>query len=129
MNGIADVQGGDVDRNAVRQVARQTLDCQRAQTLLEQAAEVFNAVGRADRFEGDLSLDRLVHGDGMKIEMPNLAAHGRVLHFLHQRGAIRFFAGDLQLNQNVFAGSMAHHRIDVPGGDLQAAAVYLCRRK
>jgi hypothetical protein len=55
----------------------------------------------------------------VKIYVTNVAADRRVLHFLHERGATCSFAGDLQFNQNIFSGSLAHHRVDITRGDLQ----------
>ena len=42
-----------------------------------------------------------------------------MLNFLHERGATLSVAGDFELDQNVFSGSVAHHRVDVARGDLQ----------
>jgi len=55
----------------------------------------------------------------VKIDVPNFATYRRVLHFLNKGGAIGFFTGDLKFNQKVFSGSVAHHCIDVPRGELQ----------
>ena len=86
--------------------------------MLEQAAERFHAFGNADRLKRHIGLNGLIHRDGMKIDMQNSAAHGGMLNFLDERRAIRFFAGDFKLDENVLAGGVAQHRVDVAGGDL-----------
>jgi len=48
-----------------------------------------------------------------------------VLHFLHKRRAIRFLASDFKLDQDIFSGSVAHHCVDVAGGDLQRLGLVL----
>jgi hypothetical protein len=51
--------------------------------------------------------------------MDDLTTDRRMLHFLHERRAIRFFTRDFEFNEDVFARGMAHHCIDIPGSDLQ----------
>src|SRR5437762_9624817 len=57
--------------------------------------------------------------------MKNVTTDGRVLHFLHKRRAIRFLTSDFELDQNIFSRGMAHHCVDVAGGDLQRLRLVL----
>ena len=119
MNGVADVEPGNIDHKLVGQIARETFDRQRAQTLLEQAAEIFHPIRRPDRFQRHIGVNGLVHRDGVKIEVQNVASNGGMLDFLHHRHAVRFFAVDLELDENIFARGMAQHRAHVASGNLQ----------
>ncbi len=98
MNGVANLQGRNIHRDPVRQVTGKTFYRQRAQTLLEQAAKILHAIRHTKRLERDFRMDSIVHRDGMKIDMEHRAAQRRMLDFLHQGGAIRFFTGDLELD-------------------------------
>src|SRR6266404_7856546 len=98
VNGIADVQLRDIHGDPIRQIGRQTFNRQRTQALLKQSPKGFDANCRARWFERNFSLNHLVHGDRVKIDMTNLTTDGGVLHLLHERGATGSFAGNLQFN-------------------------------
>src|SRR2546423_196440 len=87
VNGISNVQLRDVHCDAVWQIAGETFDCQRAQALLKQSAESFDAHGGARWFERNFGLNHLVHRDSVKIHVANLPTDRRVLHLLYERGA------------------------------------------
>src|SRR6266567_4479617 len=103
VDGIADIQLRNIYGNSIWQITRQTLDGERPQALLKQSAKSLNADRRASRLQRNFSLDGFIHGNGMKIDMDNLTTHWRMLYFLYQRGPVRFFARDLEVNQVVFA--------------------------
>ena len=103
MNGIANVQLRNVHCDPVGQVAGKTFNCQRTQALLQQSAEGLRANGRAERFQRHLSLNQLIHGDGVKVDVTNLATDRRVLHFLHKRRAALAVAANFELDQDVFS--------------------------
>src|SRR6266478_6180281 len=98
VNGIADVQLRDVHNDPIWQIGRQTFNRQRTQALLKQSPKGFDANCRARWFERNFSLNHLVHGDRVNIDMTNLTTDGGVLHLLHERGATGSFAGNLQFN-------------------------------
>src|SRR5207247_1134855 len=87
VNGITNVQIRNIDRDPIRQIARQTFDRQHAQALLKQSAKSFDAHRYTDRFEGNFGLNHLVHGDGVKVHMTNFTTDRRVLHLMHERRA------------------------------------------
>src|SRR2546423_6703057 len=119
VNGITDVQLRNVDRDSVRQIAWQTLNGQGAQALFKQSTERFDTDCGADRFDWYFGFNHLIHGDRVKIHVTNLPTDRRVLHLLHQRCAALSVTADFELNQHVFSRGLAHHRIDIAGGDLQ----------
>jgi hypothetical protein len=117
VDAVTDVQGRNVDANHIGQVARQTFDGQRTQTLLEQAAHVLDAVGDANRFQRNVGLDHFVLRYSVEIDMENGAAERSVLDFLDECEAA--LPRDLQLHQNILARGVAEQRVDVPPGYLQ----------
>ena len=119
VNRVANIEMGNVHRDDIGQIARQTFDLERAKILLEQAAESLDALGDASRLERNIGLDHFVHRDGMKIDVQNIAAERRMLHFLHEREATGLLAIDLELNENVFTGGMTEQERNVALRDLQ----------
>ena len=58
-----------------------------------------------------------------------IAADGRVLDFLHESEDDSLFTGNFQLDENIFAGGVAQHRVDVASRNLQRLRLYLLHRK
>ena len=84
-------------------------------------AEILHAIRRSSRFERDFRLDHLVHRDGVEIDVQNMAADRRMLHFLHERETRRFsaFPGNLQLDENILTGGMTEERAHVAFRNLE----------
>ena len=97
--------------------------------MFEQTAKGLHTFCRAGWLERHVGLDHFVHGDGVEIDMQNIAAERRMLHFLHEREPAGLFALNLELDKNVFAGSVTEHQSDVALRDLQAPRACPCRRK
>ena len=76
VNRIANVERGNVHRDFIRQIARQTFHRQNAQALLEQSAKILHAIRYTRRLERNIGLDFFVHRNGMEIDVQNIAAHG-----------------------------------------------------
>ena len=74
MNRIPDVEVGDINGNHVRKIAREALNFERTQILLEQATESFDSGGNAAGFERDIGFNHFVHRNGMKIDVQNIPA-------------------------------------------------------
>ena len=119
MDRIADIESGNVHRYEIRQIARQTLDFQRTEILVQQTAKCLDPLGNAGRDERDIGLDHLIHRDSVKIDMQNVATERRVLHLLQQSEAAGLLAVDLELDQNVFARSVTEHERNISLGNLQ----------
>ena len=92
MEGIPDLQGGDIHLDELRNVGRQAADPHFAPGLLEHAAgfDPFRLAGQADR---DVRFDLLIHGHGVEIRVEIAAAQGVDLQVLeHDHLAADLFA-------------------------------------
>ena len=106
-------------------IARQTFHRQCAQALLEQSAEILYAIGNTRRLERNVRLDFLVHRDRMKIDVQDVTTDRRVLTSCSMRHARALFAGDLELDENVFAGGVTEHQCHVAPRDLKRLRLVL----
>ena len=98
---LADLEVGDVDGEARRDVGRLGRDEQRLQDLVDHAALAGDRLGLALEVDGDLDVDGLVEVDADEVDVEHVAAHGVALHVLHQGG--RAVAVDLEVDDGVEA--------------------------
>ncbi len=61
----------------------------------------------------------------MKINMEDITTNRRMLHFLHEREAVRV-PGDFKLDKNVLAGGVAQDSTDIALRDLQRFGFIFC---
>ena len=62
---------GNVHRDFIRQIARQTFHSRVREALLKQTAKIFHSIGDTHRLQRNICLDYFVHRNGMKIDVQN----------------------------------------------------------
>jgi hypothetical protein len=96
---------------------------QGTEALLEQAAEVLDAIGIAERLDGNLGVEEFVHGNLEEIDVEDVSANGVMLNFLDQ-GKLGG-TGDVEFDEDVLADGMLENRSDLTGVDLKFAGLIL----
>src|SRR5437764_12832352 len=61
----------------------------------------------------------------MKIDWKDVDSHWRMLNFLDHRNAGALFTGNLEFDENVFAGGVTQHQADVATRDLKRLGLIL----
>ena len=111
---VAQRQVRDVDDDLGRDVARERLDRDREEQLLEDAA-FLGARGLALDGERDLGRDRDVAADAHEVHVHELVA-GRVALDLTGQGERVLLAVELQRDQRVGAGLAVERVVELTGG-------------
>ena len=107
-------------------IARQTFDLERAKILLEQSAESLDAARRcrsARAGHRPRSFRPSRRRENRRAKYRRRAAHAALP--ARARGGRSSFAVDLELDENVFAGSVTEHQRDVALGDLERFSLVL----
>ena len=121
MNGVADLECGDIDGEDLGKILRKAADFDGSDVLLEKAAVGFDAIGFADGFDGDAGEDFLGHGDGLEIDMQDGAGDGVVLDFLDEGKLGGFFGTvlDLEFDEDVLTDRVGEEGLEVAAGDFE----------
>jgi len=93
VNGLADVQFGDVDVDKRRQILRQAADAQRMRGCLKHARFILHAGRFAGRMHGNVDLHLLVRLHLVEIDVDVAVRHRITLHLLEN--GKRLFLGPL----------------------------------
>ncbi len=124
---IADLHVGDVDRQLLGDLCRQTLDLHLPNDVFQRPAFLLDTYGFSNGFYGHRNSDLLRQGYLVKIHMKDIAGDRVILDLLDQyRPLFVFFAaGDLQGDHHVFAAVMRMHEFDQTAAlDLQGQCLF-----
>ena len=106
MDGVADIERGDIKADDLGQILGQTLDFDGVHVDFEETAGVLDARSFAKGLDRNLGVQFLVGAHRMKIDVQHIAPDGVALHFLDQRKAVGRGAAvlDLEIDEDVLAG-------------------------
>src|SRR6202041_364858 len=106
---------GDVYRDGAGNIARQALDFDFAQHLIEDAARGLDADGHASCLDGHFDANRLIERDALEVDMDELALDRLVLPVddHHLRGG----AGEGEIEDGVMAGFRVQDFLNLLGID------------
>ena len=120
MDGLADLQVGDIGEDGFGQILGKGPDLDLEQDVLKHAAIGLNTLGLADGFDGHHDGDLLVLGNFVKINVQHLARERVMLNFLHQRQPLGTgIILDLQVHQQVLGERMVNEVFHLLGLDLE----------
>jgi hypothetical protein len=121
VDGAADAECGDIDREELGKVLREAADLDGADALLEQAAEIFHSIGLAGGLDRHIGGDLLGGGDSLEIDMEDVAGDGVVLDLLDERKLGGFFGAilDLEFDEDVFADGVGEEGFEFATGDFE----------
>ena len=124
MVAVADRQRRDVDVDVVGNRRRIDAEVHLVHRLLEDAARVANAVGRAGEPERDADGDLLAGDELLEVDVDDAAVDRMALDLANQR--LRHFAVDAELDDRAAGRELAEQLFDFAGVDrerLRVAAV------
>lgn len=102
MNGLTDVEMGNVDGDVLREIFGKAAHFQIVMDGFDQTAE-FDTRGYADDFDWHFGMDLFIEGNGVEIDMGDTAFEVIVLHFLDQRELLT--GAEFQADEDVVRGA------------------------